>query len=67
MGKILITALLSILPLVNVSHPHEGDPFTTFVQEILVDLGFLEATSGIYDQESQNAVKIFQERAEGHL
>lgn len=63
MEKILITALLSILPLVNVSHPHEGDPFTTFVQEILVDLGFLEATSGIYDQESQNAVKIFQEKA----
>ena len=63
MGKIIISALLSILPLVNISHPHEGDPFTTFVQEILVDLGILEATSGIYDQESQNAVKIFQEKA----
>ena len=63
MGNILITALLSILPLVSISHPHEGDPFTTYVQEILVDLGFLETTTGIYDQKSQDALKAFQEKA----
>ena len=63
MEKILITALLSILPLVNISHPHEGDPFTTYVQEILVDLGLLETTTGIYDKTSQDALKAFQEKA----
>ncbi len=63
MEKILITALLSLFPLVNISHPHEGDPFTTYVQEILVDLGLLETTTGIYDKTSQDALKAFQEKA----
>ena len=63
MEKILITALLSIFPLINISHPHEGDPFTTYVQEILVDLGLLESTTGIYDKTSQDALKAFQVKA----
>ena len=42
MGKILITVLISILPLNNISHPHEEDPFTTYIQEKLIELGYLD-------------------------
>ena len=39
MEKILITALISILPFNNISHPHEEDPYTTYIQEKLIDFG----------------------------
>ena len=41
MGKILITALISILPFNDISHPHEEDPFTTYIQEKLIGLWVL--------------------------
>ena len=46
MGKILITALISILPFNNISHPHEEDPFTTYIQEKLIELGYLDVVTG---------------------
>ena len=63
MEKILITALISILPLTNISHPHEEDPYTTYIQEKLIDLGYLDITTGINDKNTQEAIKIFQEKA----
>ncbi len=45
MGKILITALISILPFNNISHPHEEDPFTTYIQEKLIELGYLDVVT----------------------
>ena len=63
MEKILITALISILPLTNVSHPHEEDPYTTYIQEKLIDLGYLDITTGINDKNTQEAIKTFQEKA----
>ena len=63
MGKILITALISILPLTNISHPHEEDPYTTYIQEKLIDLGYLDITTGINDKNTQEAIKTFQEKA----
>jgi len=61
--KILITALISILPLTNISHPHEEDPYTTYIQEKLIDLGYLDITTGINDKNTQEAIKTFQEKA----
>ena len=63
MDKILITALLLILPLTNISHPHEEDPYTTHIQEKLIDLGFLDTSTGVNDKNTQEAIKIFQEKA----
>ena len=63
MEKILITALISILPFNNISHPHEEDPYTTYIQEILIDLGYLDITTGINDKNTQEAIKTFQEKA----
>ena len=63
MDKILITSLLLILPLTNISHPHEEDPYTTYIQEKLIDLGFLDTATGINDKNTQEAIKIFQEKA----
>ena len=63
MEKILITALISILPLTNISHPHEEDPYTTYIQEKLIDLGYLDITTGINDNNTQEAIKTFQEKA----
>ena len=63
MEKILITALISILPLANISHPHEEDPYTTYIQEKLIDLGYLDITTGINDKNTQEAIKTFQEKA----
>lgn len=62
MEKILITVLLSLLPLTNISHPHEGDPFTTYIQEKLIDFGFLDITTGINDKNTQEAIKTFQKK-----
>ena len=63
MDKILITAFLLILPLTNISHPHEEDPYTTYIQEKLIDLGFLDTATGINDKNTQEAIKIFQKKA----
>ena len=63
MEKILITALISILPLTNISHPQEEDPYTTYIQEKLIDLGYLDFTTGINDKNTQQAIKTFQEKA----
>ena len=63
MEKILITALISILPLANISHPQEEDPYTTYIQEKLIDLGYLDITTGINDKNTQEAIKTFQEKA----
>ena len=58
-----MTAFLLILPLTNISHPHEEDPYTTYIQEKLIDLGFLDTATGINDKNTQEAIKIFQEKA----
>ena len=63
MEKFIITALISILPLANISHPHEEDPYTTYIQEKLIDLGYLDITTGINDKNTQEAIKTFQEKA----
>ena len=63
MGKILITALISILPFNNISHPHEGDPYTTYIQEKLIELGYLDVVTGVNDKTTQAAIKLFQTRS----
>ena len=63
MEKIFVTLLLSILPLNNMSHPNEEDPYTTYIQEKLIDLGLLDVTTGINDKNTQEAIKTFQEKA----
>lgn len=63
MGKIFITLLISILPLDNISHPHEVDPYTTYIQEKLIDLGLLDIATGINDKSTQEAIKTFQKKA----
>ena len=63
MGKIFITALISILPFTQLSHPHEEDPFTTYIQEKLIELGYLEVANGVNDKTSQAAIKLFQEKS----
>ena len=45
------------------SHPHEEDPFTAYIQEKLIDLGLLDVTTGINDKNTQEAIKTFQEKA----
>ena len=63
MGKILITALISILPFNDISHPHEEDPFTTYIQEKLIELGYLDLVTGVNDKTTQAAIKLFQTRS----
>ena len=63
MGKILITALISILPFNDISHPHEEDPFTTYIQEKLIELGYLDLVTGVNDKTTQAAIKLFQSRS----
>ena len=62
MGKIFITLLISILPLNNISHPYEVDPYTTYIQEKLIDLGLLDIATGINDKNTQEAIKTFQKK-----
>ena len=45
------------------SHPHEEDPFTAYIQEKLIDLGLLDIATGINDKNTQEAIKTFQEKA----
>ena len=63
MGKIIISTLISILPFTQLSHPHEEDPFTTYIQEKLIELGYLEVATGVNDKTSQAAIKLFQEKS----
>ena len=60
MGKILITALISILPFNDISHPHDEDPFTIYIQEKLIELGYLDVSTGVNDKTTQSAIKLFQ-------
>jgi len=61
--KILITALFSIIPFTSISHPHEPDPFTTYIQEKLIELGYLDVSTGVNDKTTQSAIKLFQSRS----
>ena len=63
MGKIIISTLISILPFTQLSHPHEEDPFTTYIQEKLIELGYLEVATGVNDKTSQAAIKLFQKKS----
>ena len=47
----------------SISHPHEEDPFTTYIQEKLIELGYLEVATGVNDKTSQAAIKLFQEKS----
>ena len=50
------------MPFTQLSHPHEEDPFTTYIQEKLIELGYLEVSTGVNDKTSQAAIKLFQEK-----
>ena len=63
MEKILITALFSIIPFTSIAHPHEPDPFTTYIQEKLIELGYLDISTGVNDKTTQSAIKLFQSRS----
>ena len=63
MEKILITALFSIIPFTSIAHPHEPDPFTTYIQEKLIELGYLDVSTGVNDKTTQSAIKLFQSRS----
>ena len=62
MEKIILSVLISILPFTQLSHPQEEDPFTTYIQEKLIELGYLEVANGVNDKTSQSAIKLFQEK-----
>ena len=48
MMKFIITSFLFItIPFSNISHPHDEEPFTTYIQEKLIDLGLLEIANGV--------------------
>ena len=64
MDKLLITALLSLLPLTNFTHPHEEDPYTTYIQEKLIELGYLDVANGMNDKKTQSAIKLFQSNSD---
>ena len=63
MEKILITALFSIIPFTSIAHPHEPDPFTTYIQEKLIELGYLDVSTGVNDKTTQSAIKLFKSRS----
>ena len=63
MERILITALFSIIPFTSIAHPHEPDPFTTYIQEKLIELGYLDVSTGVNDKTTQSAIKLFQSRS----
>jgi len=47
-----------------VANEIDRDPFTTFVQEILIDLGLLDTpATGVNDKATQKAIMSFQEKA----
>ena len=61
--------LVSLLFFVSLQHNAlaneiEKDPFTVHIQEILIDLGFLDTPpTGINDTNTRNAIMTFQEKA----
>ena len=62
--KFILTSFLFItIPFSNISHPHDEEPFTTYIQEKLIDLGLLEIANGVNDISTQKAIKTFQEKA----
>ena len=63
MQSFIASFLLITIPFSIISHPHEEDPYTTYIQEKLIDLGFLDITTGINDKNTQEAIKTFQEKA----
>jgi len=63
MQFLISSFLLITIPFSNISHPHEEDPYTTYIQEKLIDLGFLDLATGINDKTTQVAIKTFQEKA----
>ena len=63
MQSFIASFLLITIPFSNISHPHEEDPYTTYIQEKLIDLGFLDTANGLNDKTTQEAIKTFQEKA----
>ena len=66
MKKLAVT--LSIVLLLQtttvLANEIDRDPFTTFVQEILIDLGLLDTpATGVNDKATQKAIMSFQEKA----
>ena len=55
--------LFSIIPFTSIAHPHEPDPFTTYIQEKLIELGYLDVSTGVNDKTTQSAIKLFQSRS----
>ncbi len=44
------------------SHPHEEDPYTTYIQEKLINLGLLDIATGINDKNTQEAINPKNEK-----
>ena len=55
--------MFSIIPFTSIAHPHEPDPFTTYIQEKLIELGYLDVSTGVNDKTTQSAIKLFQSRS----
>ena len=45
MQLFIASFLLITIPFANISHPHEEDPYTTYIQEKLIDFGGGDVTS----------------------
>ena len=63
MQSFIASFLLITIPFSNISHPHEEDPYTTYIQEKLIELGFLDTANGVNDKTTQEAIKTFQEKS----
>ena len=66
MKKLAVTlSLFLVLQATTVlANEIDRDPFTTFVQEILIDLGLLDTpATGVNDKATQKAIMSFQEKA----
>ncbi len=66
MKKLAVTlSLFIVLQATTVlANEIDRDPFTTFVQEILIDLGLLDTpATGVNDKATQKAIMSFQEKA----
>ena len=66
MKKLAVTLSLFLLfqTTTVLANEIDRDPFTTFVQEILIDLGLLDTpATGVNDKATQKAIMSFQEKA----
>ena len=66
MKKLAVTLSLFLLLQATtvLANEIDRDPFTTFVQEILIDLGLLDTpATGVNDRATQKAIMSFQEKA----